>query len=84
MTSFNNQLLSLFGMISGGLIILLSPQWLSSLVLALITMTALTYSYFTYPEKFKLVIGFCTEFLGFCLMLALFISCFMGSIVVFA
>lgn len=84
MTSFNNHLLSIFGMISGILIMLLSPHWLNYMIMTALLFTAFVYIYQTYPEKLKLAVEFFTEFFGFCLMLALFLICFIGMGIVFA
>ena len=83
MTYLNSHLLSFFSMISGILLMLLFPQWLTYVVLTSLVFTALAYAHHRFPEKFKLALIFCTEFLSFCLMLALFIAFIIGLGIVF-
>ncbi|TDR18363.1 hypothetical protein [Marinicella litoralis] len=78
MSYLNNHLLSFFGLVSGIMLMMICPQWLTYMILPLLGMISLVYAWHTFPDKMKLVFQFCTEFMGFCLMLGLFVTFIIG------
>ena len=84
MTYLNNNILTFFGLLSGVLLVLLFPLWLTYLLLASLAVISLAYAYHAFPETITLAAQFCTEFMGFCLMLTVFVGFTMGMGLLFA
>ena len=74
MINFNQWFYPVLALFSGILLMLLIPVWLNVLLLIFLVLSILAYQAIHHLEQFWLVVHFITEFLGFCILVALFVG----------
>ena len=78
MINFNQWFYPVLALFSGILLMLLLPVWLNVVLLILLVTSILTHQAIHHLELFWQIIHFVTEFLGFCILVALFVGFTIG------
>ncbi len=74
MIKANHHVLNLTYLLVSGFILLFMPLWVTSTLALAAVLGLLIYWAHQYPRAVRLAWQFCIEFLGFCLLVGLFVS----------